>query len=311
MGHAQDRGTYGEQGAGFFFGPQGYFMVDGPSGAGGHASNARGFDGVAFNPRTDDLIIYDNKAYRANGNVASASAVDPARNLATNLDDMIAHLQGQRDIPRRIQIIDLLRQTRQSITTSGVAPPRNVRIAVTNSGGASTGISGGLSSRGLVFIDTNAAPKPPPPGARLYINQQTLANGASNGPGSPASVNARRGVVDGLAQVGVTFMQWGNDHALKLQIERELARLAPEIAETMVSKGGALVVMTITASSPPGVATVVARSVSGAYVAVLPPGLTREQAVDMVERQGSVTANLGPQVTKERRYIWYAVPTVR
>src|SRR5690242_8724017 len=47
---AHDRGHAGEQSMGFYWGERGYFLVEGPSGAGGHAANARGFDGVAFNP---------------------------------------------------------------------------------------------------------------------------------------------------------------------------------------------------------------------------------------------------------------------
>lgn len=34
---------------GFYWRERGYLLVDGPSGAGGHAANAAGFDGVAFN----------------------------------------------------------------------------------------------------------------------------------------------------------------------------------------------------------------------------------------------------------------------
>ena len=79
MAQRLDSGYFGEQGSGFVLGSQGYFLVEGPSGDGGHAANAAGFDGVAFNPTTNDLICYDNKCFAAVGNVGSATAIDPDR----------------------------------------------------------------------------------------------------------------------------------------------------------------------------------------------------------------------------------------
>src|SRR5688500_11439374 len=87
-----DSGFHGEQAMGFFLGVRGFYFVNCPSGAGGHAANSRGFDGVAYNPTTDRLIIYDNKSLKAPGNVSSASAIDA--NLATNLKALIAHTKG-------------------------------------------------------------------------------------------------------------------------------------------------------------------------------------------------------------------------
>src|SRR3954451_12747560 len=117
MAAASDKGYMGEQGAGFFFGKLGYYFVDGPSGAGGHAANASGFDGVAYNPTTDQLIKYDNKAYSSTGNVAKASAIDPMQNLAQNLQRQIDTMKQMRCIPNRIRIIDLLQQTQRSLSS--------------------------------------------------------------------------------------------------------------------------------------------------------------------------------------------------
>ena len=77
---AGPRGHGGEQSMGFYWGERGYFLVEGPSGAGGHAANAAGFDGVAYNPTTGHLVIYDNKAFARAGNVYDASAI--TKNLA-------------------------------------------------------------------------------------------------------------------------------------------------------------------------------------------------------------------------------------
>src|SRR5262245_49983286 len=143
MAERLDKGYFGEQGSGFILGSQGYFLVEGPSGSAGHAANASGFDGVAFNPTTVDLILYDNKTFASDRNVRSATAIDPAVNLAQNLDSLISRLTTSQDIPRRIQILDLLRRTRLSLTGPG-GPPPNVRIAVTNFGGNSPGITQAL-----------------------------------------------------------------------------------------------------------------------------------------------------------------------
>ena len=80
-----DRGFSGEQSMGFYWGERGYFIVDGPSGAGGHAANASGFDGVAFNPNTGHMVIYDNKAFARAGNVYSATAISDNLSTATTL----------------------------------------------------------------------------------------------------------------------------------------------------------------------------------------------------------------------------------
>jgi hypothetical protein len=68
MPPAHARGFLGEQSMGFFLGERGYIFVDGPSGSKeGFGVTVKGFDGVAFNPKTHHLIIYDNKAYAAAG----------------------------------------------------------------------------------------------------------------------------------------------------------------------------------------------------------------------------------------------------
>jgi hypothetical protein len=80
------RGTAGEQGMGFAYSQeQGWAFLEGPSGTSGHASNAAGFDGVAF--RTDgppEIHILDNKSLAREGNVGSATAITD--NLGQNLD---------------------------------------------------------------------------------------------------------------------------------------------------------------------------------------------------------------------------------
>jgi hypothetical protein len=154
---------------GFFLGERGYFFVDGPSGAAGHGVTSPGFDGIAYNPKTRHLIIYDNKAFGRSGNVRGASAIDPNKNLSQNLDRLIQRVNGITNLPQRAEILDLLRRTRNAIQI-GRNWPSNVQIAVSNASGQSTGVSQRLSRSGLQFIDYNQAIRPPSLSQRRYMN---------------------------------------------------------------------------------------------------------------------------------------------
>lgn len=145
------RGYAGEQSMGFNLYPaeQGWMFIEGPSGAVGHGVTTSGFDGLAYNPRLDILDIVDNKSLRRAGNVSSATAIDPAKNLGQNLDAAIQRVQQMTDLPHQARILQLLRDTRQALTT-GVPRPSQVRLVVTHQGGRTTGVSSTLSGRGLI-----------------------------------------------------------------------------------------------------------------------------------------------------------------
>jgi hypothetical protein len=172
-GSSHDRGYAGEQSMGFFLGERGYFFVDGPGGAAGHGVTSAGFDGVAYNPKTRHLIIYDNKAFGRAGNVRGASAIDPNKNLSQNLDLLIQRVNGLTKLPQRAEILDLLRRTRNAIQI-GRNWPSNVQIAVSNASGQSTGVSQRLSRSGLQFIDYNQALRPPSLSQRRYMHAAAL-----------------------------------------------------------------------------------------------------------------------------------------
>lgn len=155
---SHDRGYFGEQSMGFILGEQGYVFIDGPGGAGGHGITSPGFDGVAYNPRSNHLIIYDNKAYRKTGNVGRASAIDGAR-LVANLSGMEAKVRSMQDLPDRDRILGLLLQLRKAVR-DGRAWPTKVQIAVTNAGGRSTGVTTRLSRRGIEFVHWEDAGHP-------------------------------------------------------------------------------------------------------------------------------------------------------
>jgi hypothetical protein len=120
---------------------------------------ASGFDGVAFNPKTRHLIIYDNKSFGRAGAVGRASAIDPAGNLIQNLDRVISRLRKMPDVPNQPELLDLLRRTRAAVQNKGNWPS-NVEVAVSNAGGRSTGVSPRLSAASVRFIDYYRAPQP-------------------------------------------------------------------------------------------------------------------------------------------------------
>lgn len=310
MAEHLDKGTFGEQGAGFFFGSQGYFLVDGPSGTQGHAANAPGFDGVAYNAKIDDLIIYDNKTFKSSSNVSQGTAIDPAKNLPKNLDNLISRVQNINGLPSQARILNLLRQTRSSLTTTGVKPPSNVRIAISNYGGNSQGITKSFAERGIRFIDMNSAPTPPARPSRLYFNLQTIKSMSSPAMTGAQAYNARRATVNAAAASTRFIAQEINDFSLRVAIDREMEKLKPSIGEALVRGRGVLVVIRIDEVSPPGiVGGVVTRSVSSAFI-FTHPNNNREEAIQAWERQPKIEAFRPPHVKLRISLTWIPAPTI-
>jgi hypothetical protein len=143
----------GEQSMGFFLGERGYFILEGPSGAGGHAMNAHGFDGVAYHPTTKELIIYDNKAWKK-GSVGEASAI--VENLEKNLDDLIKRISKaspggpMHGVPHSDAILRKLKQARSALRSGG-GWPKSVKLHVYGASGKSTRVSKALAKYGVEF----------------------------------------------------------------------------------------------------------------------------------------------------------------
>ena len=144
------RGYGGEQTMGFqhYSQKDGWEFIQGPSGSQGHMVTGSGFDGMAYNKKLDLLDLVDNKSLNRAGNVSSATAIDPAKNLSQNIDEAIAQLTGMSDVPNRIRILELLRAKRAALAT-GASGPSQVRLVVTHEGGQTTGVSAPLQSRGV------------------------------------------------------------------------------------------------------------------------------------------------------------------
>jgi hypothetical protein len=108
------RGYAGEQGMGFIHYRQedSWILFEGPSGLAGHGVTEHGFDGVAYNVRTGEIHLTDNKSLGRQGNVGSATAIDPTRNLAKNLDGLIERVEAAKDVPGRVRLLGRLRASR-------------------------------------------------------------------------------------------------------------------------------------------------------------------------------------------------------
>ncbi|HEY4848450.1 MAG TPA: hypothetical protein VIH87_11845 [Methylocella sp.] len=155
----KSRDFHGEQQMGFYWGEQGYFFVDGPSGDKGHRANASGADGLAFRRAPEDLLILDNKSYASQSNVSGATAIDPTVNLGQYLDRMIVKVQNMKQLPHQSRILGLLEHSRRCLKTGRGWPP-SVRLVVMNAGGQSTGVTKRLSDLGIRFIDYYQTPAP-------------------------------------------------------------------------------------------------------------------------------------------------------
>lgn len=156
MSAGQDRGYYGEQTAAFRLGQKGYMIVDGPSGSQGHNINAPGFDGLAYNPKTQHLIIYDNKAFKRAGNVSSASAL--TTNLSKNFGNLLAHVKGMKDLPFKEDIVQRLNVANSAIKTGATLPTKSVELVVIGEGGSASGVTKSLAGKGVTFLSLDKLP---------------------------------------------------------------------------------------------------------------------------------------------------------
>jgi hypothetical protein len=155
------RGYGGEQNMGFIHYRQedGWILFEGPSGSAGHGVTTSGFDGVAYNTRTGEIHIADNKSLARQGNVSSATAIDPSRNLAQNLDGLIERVEAAKDVPGRIRLLGRLRALKASLA-AGKPLPSDVKLVVPTVGGRSTGVTQRLKNAGVEHLP-EPAPKVP------------------------------------------------------------------------------------------------------------------------------------------------------
>jgi hypothetical protein len=257
------RSRHGEQSIGFFLGERGYFFVDGPSGAVGHDPSAHGFDGIAYNPQTRHLIIYDNKSWKSTRRVDKATSIDRSSTLPKHLDDMIEQVQSMTDMPNKDEILDLLQQTRRAVRLNTKYPPR-VQIAVSNAGSnpveRAIGVSDRLDTQGVTLIDYYEAPR----AVRRSISNQELV--------------AFLGVALGA------LLQALGDLGIEREVNRRLQNeLAPAIKD-ILSQGKGVLTVILLQETEPDTNDMRARMLLGVYVH---GGCTQEDAQEDWENTSS------------------------
>jgi hypothetical protein len=227
----------GEQHIGHVLGEKGFLFVDGPSGGGGHGLTAPGFDGVAYNPKTQELIIYDNKAYRKAADVTGATAIDPEVNLRKNLDDLINHIATHpnlKSLPHRQLIMQRLRKTRAAVADwilkgkpeGGLKLHSKVKLVVTGAWGNSTGIAGKLARSGAIeFLKLDDAPAPRP-SAFLDLELDRLARQAEDAAEAAVRVTENRMTESLSKQIGKEAAQEFHEQGIAEVLAQRLKRLA-------------------------------------------------------------------------------------
>lgn len=254
------RGFAGEQGMGFihYRREDGWIFFEGPSGSAGHGVTQSGFDGVAYNVKTGEVHLVDNKSLARQGNVGSASAIDPSRNLSQNLDGLIQRVEAAKDVPGRVRLLARLRALKTSLV-GGKPLPKDVKLVVTGVGGQSTGVTGRLQSGGVEFrpepapknqptapTPTGTTPNPSTKVGEPSVAAPVVKPPAASGPTptttpgvegkpSPAVVPPVRptstwkaGLKAGGKALGVALLFAGLEYLMHSQLEKELDKSIDE-----------------------------------------------------------------------------------
>jgi hypothetical protein len=202
-----------------------------------------GFDGVAYNTRTTELHLLDNKALARAGNVSSATAIDPAKNLSSNLDALIARVRAAKDVPGRVKLLERLQELRRALA-AGRPPPTGIKLVVTGQLGNSTGVTPGLAGRGVEFgpetprrplapaqnlapvVEKPPAPVPkaaPPKAATVDVAPPSVAPQNVPQPSTrPPAGGWRGGLKAGAKAAGWMLLFMGLDYLVQRRLERDL-----------------------------------------------------------------------------------------
>lgn len=182
------RGHAGEQTMGFnlYRQEEGWIFFEGPSGSAGHGTTSPGFDGVAYNVKTGEIHLLDNKSLKATGNVHSAPAVDPTRNLGKNVDALIARVEAAQDVPGRMRLLSRLKALKAALVTDGPLPD-DVKLVVTSQGGNTTDVSPRLKAAGVQHR-SDPPPKnaPAAPGTTTQPTPQSTSTPTAESTPTPA-----------------------------------------------------------------------------------------------------------------------------
>jgi hypothetical protein len=162
MNAKEARAISGETTLAFHLGQDGYVFFEAPSssgprlkgaGPGGHGVFSHGFDGVGYNPRTGEILLYDNKAWKKTS-VREAPALK--EHLGQNLDHLIEKLEdmvakdGTSPAARHAKkILPDLKKARKAVK-AGKGWPKSVSLAIGNFGGRVRSLAKELGIKKLI-----------------------------------------------------------------------------------------------------------------------------------------------------------------
>jgi hypothetical protein len=226
------RSYVGEQGAGFELYPaeQGWIYIEGPSGWEGHKVTAPGFDGVAYNTKTDELHLIDNKSFKSDAPVDKATAIDPEATLPKNVDELIERVEVAHDLPPKVRgrVLELLKQTQEALGHEHLPwkdkvklMPKKVKLMVTGVGGRTTAVSSRLRDLGV-----EVAPDPSRPRSEPTPPVEPAPAGRRPTPDPPPRGGRRPGGIGGgLLGVALPFaLGWAYSKAVEAKIEERTKR---------------------------------------------------------------------------------------
>jgi hypothetical protein len=133
MTAAHAGGALGEREVAFGLGEKGFRFIISPSGPGAHELTSSGFDSIAYNPKTDELWLIDNKASGSNAPIEGKKATALARNLGVNLERAAQAVRGIPDFPEKAAVLKKLEAASAAVTNGQQIPASlNVKLKVTN-----------------------------------------------------------------------------------------------------------------------------------------------------------------------------------
>jgi hypothetical protein len=177
----------------FALGERGLRIVAGPSGPGGHRLTGSGFDTIAYDPRTREVWLMDNKASGSLDKAAGEKATALGKNLMKSLKQAIDIVRSMRAFPDKAIVASQLQDALDAVR-NGLPLPSGVKLKVTNAGG----YAGGARNlpKGVEYMDVVG---PAPRAARAKDVAAAEAQGVKPGrPRSHAETEAMRQRVGGV-----------------------------------------------------------------------------------------------------------------
>ncbi|MFJ6603701.1 hypothetical protein [Streptomyces lydicus] len=133
-------GAYGEHDLPFALGQRGIRLVITSSGPGAHPLTGHGFDAVGVDPKSGELLLYDNKGSGSLGKAEGKKATALGKNLRNSLEEAIAKIRAMPDFPEKADVLHRLDASLSAVKAGKPIPPElKVRLKLTNAGGYAHG----------------------------------------------------------------------------------------------------------------------------------------------------------------------------